>query len=306
VIVIGGEALVDLVDENGATRAIAGGGPFNTAVALGRLEVPVGFLGTLSRDSHGSMLEQLLAGAGVDTSLVRWSNAPTPHAVVHRQQDGRNSYTFELAGTAFADLRPDELPMLPEAPGGTWDARLAIDPPAGASDSSAARPPAQGSSSTERPATSATRPLPTPSSGWPPPTSSSSATTMPAGYPGLTMKALESILALGPRLVALTRGATAPPPSRAKRTSRCPGWRSRSRTPSVQHLGRPPGPTPRMHSVGSRPPLDTTSCAQPVVRRRRVCDHCTRTGADPLAAQVVARLAEVRGRHLQLVDTSSP
>jgi len=56
VIVIGGEALVDLVDDGGTPRSVAGGGPFNTAIAFGRLGVPVGFLGTISRDGDGQML----------------------------------------------------------------------------------------------------------------------------------------------------------------------------------------------------------------------------------------------------------
>ena len=53
-IVVGGEALVDLVDEDGLLTPVAGGGPFNTAIALGRLEIPVAYLGTLSHDAYGS------------------------------------------------------------------------------------------------------------------------------------------------------------------------------------------------------------------------------------------------------------
>jgi fructokinase len=133
-IVIGGEALVDLVDDGGMPRRVAGGGPFNTAVAFGRLAVPVGFLGTISRDDDGHMLARQLVASGVDTSFVRWSDAPTPHAVVHHLPDGRNKYTFHLSGTALADLAPDELPLLPEE---AWAVHvgtlaLAIDPPAAA------------------------------------------------------------------------------------------------------------------------------------------------------------------------------
>ncbi len=133
-IVIGGEALVDLVDDNGTLRAIAGGGPFNTAIAFGRLDVPVGFLGALSRDAHGHMLAEQLIKAGVDTSLVRWSDAPTPHALVHRLGDGKNEYRFDLAGTSLVDLAPGQLPFLPEH---AWAIHvgtlaLAVDPPAAA------------------------------------------------------------------------------------------------------------------------------------------------------------------------------
>jgi fructokinase len=132
VIVIGGEALVDLVDDHGSPRPVAGGGPFNTAIAFGRLDVPVGFLGSISRDAYGEMLVGRLVGAGVDVSLIRKSDAPTPHAVVHRQRDGRNDYTFQLSGTSLLDMSPDDLPVLPEK---AWAVHvgtlaLAVDPPA--------------------------------------------------------------------------------------------------------------------------------------------------------------------------------
>ena len=133
-IVIGGEALVDFVDERGSVHAVPGGGPFNTAIAFGRLKIPVGFFGALSRDAHGRMLVGQLVDSGVDTSLVRWSDAPTPHAVVHRGLDGKNEYTFHLDGTSLADLSPGDLPTLPR---GAWalyvgTLALAVDPPAAA------------------------------------------------------------------------------------------------------------------------------------------------------------------------------
>src|SRR5437773_8805065 len=133
-IVIGGEALVDLVDDDGAQRTVAGGGPFNTAIAFGRLDVPVGFLGAISRDAYGDMLAKQLIEAGVDTSLVRWSDAPTPRALVHRLGDGKNEYRFDLAGTSLVDLVPEQLPLLPDE---AWAIHvgtlaLAVDPPAAA------------------------------------------------------------------------------------------------------------------------------------------------------------------------------
>jgi fructokinase len=134
VIVIGGEALVDFVEDHGSARPVAGGGPFNTAIAFGRLDVPTGFLGAISRDAYGEMLVERLVEAAVDTSLVRWSDAPTPRAVVHRQGDGRNEYTFEIGGTSFLDMSPDDLPVLPKE---AWAVHvgtlaLALDPPASA------------------------------------------------------------------------------------------------------------------------------------------------------------------------------
>ena len=140
-IVVGGEALVDLVADDGVLRPIAGGGPLNTAIALGRLEVPVAFLGTLSRDVYGTMLAALLAEAGVDTTLVRWSEAPTPLAVVNGGDDGKDAYTFYLTGTAFTDLLPEAVPPLPER---VWAIHvgtlgLALDPPGAAFEALLAR-----------------------------------------------------------------------------------------------------------------------------------------------------------------------
>ena len=131
-IVVGGEALVDLVEERGLLTPVPGGGPFNTAIALGRLGVPVAYLGTLSQDDYGSLLARLLIEAGVDMSLVRWSDAPTALAVVHRHHDGGNSYTFYLTGTSLTDLPPEAVPALPDE---VWAIHvgtlgLAVDPPA--------------------------------------------------------------------------------------------------------------------------------------------------------------------------------
>jgi len=134
VIVIGGEALVDLVEEDGLLRPAAGGGPFNTAVALGRLDVPVAFLGTLSRDDYGELLAGLLVEAGVDTSLVRRSDAPTPLAIVHQHDGGKNTYTFYLSATSLSDLPVDSLPVLADDVWGmhVGTLGLAVDPPASA------------------------------------------------------------------------------------------------------------------------------------------------------------------------------
>jgi fructokinase len=134
VIVIGGEALVDLVEDDGLLRPVAGGGPFNTAVAFGRLDVAVGFLGVISRDTYGQMLAQQLVEVGVDTSLVRWSDAPTPRALVRRDRDGGHEFTFDVRGTTLVDLSPQRLPDLPDD---AWAIHvgtlaLAIDPPAAA------------------------------------------------------------------------------------------------------------------------------------------------------------------------------
>jgi fructokinase len=109
-IVAAGEALIDLIEEGGALRPHPGGGPFNSAVALGSLGVPVGFFGRLSDDPFGQLLAAFLEESGVDGRYVLRGPAPTPLAVVHETADGDHEFAFYLAGTAYADLTPADLP----------------------------------------------------------------------------------------------------------------------------------------------------------------------------------------------------
>ena len=133
-IAVAGEALIDLVERDGTLHPLPGGGPFNTAVALGRLGVPAAFLGRLSYDEFGELLVGLLRESGVDDRYVLRGLAPTPVAVVHTSDGGDAEYSFHLAGTAYADLTPEDLPELgPEVVAlhlGTL--ALATDPPASA------------------------------------------------------------------------------------------------------------------------------------------------------------------------------
>jgi fructokinase len=123
-VVVGGEALVDLVpvpDDHGvdqggdpALRPLAprlGGGPFNTAVGLGRLGVPATMLTRLSTDAFGDALVARLEANDVDTGLLQRGEEPTTLAVVTLDATGAARYTFHVEGTAdrlVAD--PGELP----------------------------------------------------------------------------------------------------------------------------------------------------------------------------------------------------
>jgi fructokinase len=110
VIVVGGEALVDLVPVDGqALQPRLGGGPFNIAVAIGRLGRPVGMLARLSTDTFGEALYRQLVEAGVDTTLVTRGAEPTALALATLGPDGSARYTFYTVGTAgvaFADPGP--------------------------------------------------------------------------------------------------------------------------------------------------------------------------------------------------------
>lgn len=102
--VVAGEALIDLVPEApGPLAALSprlGGGPYNTAVALGRLGSPVSFCSRVSRDAFGEALLDGLRAAGVDVSTVQRGAEPTTLAVASVGADGSAGYSFYVEGTA--------------------------------------------------------------------------------------------------------------------------------------------------------------------------------------------------------------
>ncbi|MYW66464.1 carbohydrate kinase [Streptomyces sp. SID8379] len=127
-IVVAGEALIDLVPlgsspgEDPARQSPGlsplaprlGGGPYNTAVALGRLGSPVSFCSRLSRDAFGEALLDGLRSAGVEVTSVQRGDEPTTLAVTSIGADGSAAYSFYAEGTA------DRLFSVPEAlPAGT-------------------------------------------------------------------------------------------------------------------------------------------------------------------------------------------
>jgi fructokinase len=110
VIVVGGEALVDLVPGDpldstvdGGLRALLprlGGGPYNVSLAAGRLGVPTAFLSRVSTDRFGDAMVERLHASGVDTSLLQRGDEPTTLAVVALDAKGAARYTFYVEGTA--------------------------------------------------------------------------------------------------------------------------------------------------------------------------------------------------------------
>ncbi|WP_217544305.1 carbohydrate kinase [Streptomyces sp. GbtcB6] len=103
-IVVAGEALIDLVPQGtGALAALQpalGGGPYNTAVALGRLGSLTAFCSRASHDAFGEALLDGLRQAGVDVSLVERGPEPTTLAAATIDPQGSASYSFYVEGTA--------------------------------------------------------------------------------------------------------------------------------------------------------------------------------------------------------------
>lgn len=114
-IVVAGEALIDLVPQGagalaGLTPAL-GGGPYNTAVALGRLGSPTAFCSRTSTDAFGEALLDGLRQASVDVSAVQRGPEPTTLAVATIDAHGSAAYSFYVDGTADRLFTaPAELP----------------------------------------------------------------------------------------------------------------------------------------------------------------------------------------------------
>jgi sugar/nucleoside kinase (ribokinase family) len=106
------DTLVRPVEEQewGTTRIVetieshAGGNGANTSLALGVLGTPVRLLGAVGRDDHGAFLLRSLHAAGVDTSLVAYTEAPTAAtiALVNGRGDRRFLHRLGSGTEAFA------------------------------------------------------------------------------------------------------------------------------------------------------------------------------------------------------------
>jgi fructokinase len=110
-----GEALIDMLPRRStldepAFAPYSGGAVFNTAVALGRLGVPVEFFSGLSSDLFGQQLRATLAESKVGARYAHVSGKPTTLAFVHLI-DGHASYVFYDEGTAGRMLSTDNLPV---------------------------------------------------------------------------------------------------------------------------------------------------------------------------------------------------
>lgn len=122
--VVCGETLIDLVQAGPAEDsfrstwdALSAGGPMNSAVALGKLDSDVHFLGRLSRDAFGRQLRRHIEQAGVALDLATESSQSTSIAVVSLDDKGVASYTFHFAETANFGWQADDLPKLAD---GDW------------------------------------------------------------------------------------------------------------------------------------------------------------------------------------------
>jgi fructokinase len=103
---VAGEALIDLLPGG---IPVVGGGPANTAKALASLGLATQFIGGISTDKFGVMIEAELNSFGVGVESAFRSSLPTALAEVSLDSSGVAKYQFKLTGTAtfsFGDWLP--------------------------------------------------------------------------------------------------------------------------------------------------------------------------------------------------------
>ena len=107
-----GEVLIDLLPDGDKQKAVVGGGPANTAVALSKLGIKTQFINGISTDTYGKTCRQYLEKAGVLLDYVNYSYHPTSLATVTLDEQGNAKYEFLIDGTATFGYAPEELPNL--------------------------------------------------------------------------------------------------------------------------------------------------------------------------------------------------
>jgi fructokinase len=105
-----GEVLIDLLPDGDKQKAVVGGGPANTAVALSKLGIKAQFINGISTDAYGSTCRQYLESAGVLLDFVNYSSKPTCTATVTLDKAGGASYQFLIDETSTFDYQLDQLP----------------------------------------------------------------------------------------------------------------------------------------------------------------------------------------------------
>jgi fructokinase len=109
VIIVGGEALIDLiVSTTGEFSPVPGGGPYNTARTIARLGGEVRFLGHIADDWFGRRLRSALEADGVDMALVVPTAAPTTLVLAEIDAAGVAHYHWYLKGTSAPGLSVEE------------------------------------------------------------------------------------------------------------------------------------------------------------------------------------------------------
>jgi fructokinase len=105
-----GEVLIDLIPDGTERKAVVGGGPANTAMALSKLAITTQFIDGISTDKYGQMALSELEKDGVLLDFVKFSDKPTCLAIVSLNSKGGATYEFVIDDTATFDFSHSWLP----------------------------------------------------------------------------------------------------------------------------------------------------------------------------------------------------
>jgi fructokinase len=97
VIVVAGEALIDVVvDSDGDTSETPGGSPLNVAVGLGRLDIPATLICQVGHDERGGLVVQHVTGSDAEIVAVPTTSGRTSVATARLDSTGAARYEFDL------------------------------------------------------------------------------------------------------------------------------------------------------------------------------------------------------------------
>jgi fructokinase len=117
-VLVGGEALLDFISTEigsglGGSRTFekwAGGSPFNIAIGVQRLGVPVAFVGKFGVDQFGDGLVDFLKNESIDvTQVVREQGTKTTLVFIAVDKESKPDFSFYRDNAADISLRADEL-----------------------------------------------------------------------------------------------------------------------------------------------------------------------------------------------------
>ncbi|WP_203136030.1 carbohydrate kinase family protein [Microbacterium sp. JZ31] len=95
-VLVVGEALVDVVHRDGAVAEHVGGSPANVALGLGRRGVAVALHTQLGPDERGGLVRRHLEASGVQILPESFSAAATSTATADIADDGQAAYRFDV------------------------------------------------------------------------------------------------------------------------------------------------------------------------------------------------------------------
>ncbi|MDR2482771.1 MAG: carbohydrate kinase [Treponema sp.] len=143
-----GEALIDMIpNAHGSFHPCPGGSPYNTAIAIARLNVPAAFLGRLSTDFFGEILIQRLRQNQVREEFIIRSGEHSTLAFVKLDAGAEPQYVFYTEGSADRSLSPADIPpaLPPEIRGILFGSiALTLEPAASSIESLIRREAARG------------------------------------------------------------------------------------------------------------------------------------------------------------------